>query len=97
MIKNCLEVIIIQKFIDKNKKYINLKFLQNIYKSKNVKHLFSGCKQLKKIFNLNLINIESVKNMKKLFNACGKLEEIDGLNKMRKDNAEILDCIFNGC
>ena len=39
MIKNCLEVIIIQKFIDKNKKYINLKFLQNIYKIKNMEHL----------------------------------------------------------
>ena len=79
-----MEVIIIQKFKDKNKKYINLKFLQNIYKIKNMKHLFSGCKKLK----INLINIESVKNMKKLFNVCGKLEELDGLNKMRTDNVE---------
>ena len=62
MIKNCLEVIIIQKFIDKNKKYINLKFLQNIYKIKNMEHLFSGCKKLK----INLINIESVKKYEKI-------------------------------
>jgi len=62
MIKNCLEVIIIQKFRDKYKKYINLKFLQNIYKIKNMKHLFSGCKKLK----INLINIESVKKYEKI-------------------------------
>ena len=62
MIKNCLEVIIIQKFRDKYKKYINLKFLQNIYKIKNMEHLFSGCKKLK----INLINIESVKKNEKI-------------------------------
>ena len=62
MIKNCLEVIIIQKFRDKNKKYINLKFLQNIYKIKNMKHLFSGCKKLK----INLINIKLLKKYEKI-------------------------------
>ena len=37
-----------QKFRDKYKKYIDLKFLQNIYKIKNMEHLFSGRKKLKK-------------------------------------------------
>ena len=63
----------------------------------DISNIFSGCKYLITILNLNKLDISNVKNMSGIFSRCKMLEKISDISKWNTSNVTNMRSMFSNC
>lgn len=83
-----------------NIRKIDLEFFDVMNNLKKIDSLFSGCKKLVEISNLESLKTYSVTSMYRIFNCCKALNDFKGLKPLsyfNVDKVESFQEMFNGC
>ena len=86
MFKNC-----------SNLQKINLIFLENALKIKNMNNMFDGCKEIEYLNGLENFKTDKVEYLKAMFKNCEKLEEVPDISKWNVKNVKSMKGMFKNC
>jgi surface protein len=63
----------------------------------DISNMFSGCKNLISIIDIDFLNTNNVKKMNHMFYNCKSLESLPDLSKWNTSNVTHIDYMFEGC